>query len=65
MSNIEPNIIDPARPPMPPDDMPPTIDPSDDELVDSDDIREPGNGDIRPIEPDPEEGGNRSPSIRT
>lgn len=55
MSQIEPNIIDPTKPPP---DSPPTIDPPfpEDDQPSPDDIREPGEGNA-PIEKDPEEGG--------
>ncbi|WP_155897586.1 hypothetical protein [Aureimonas ureilytica] len=54
LSNIEPNIIDPTKgPPLPPDSLP---DPSEDDHVGSDAVREPGEG-RPPIEKDPEEGG--------
>jgi hypothetical protein len=58
MSNIEPNIIDPGKGPIPP-----TIDPNDDGLVEPDDVREP-DSDNPPIEPDPEEGGHGTPPLR-
>jgi len=59
MSNIEPNIIDPAKgPPVPPPDSNPDLPgylPGG-----PDEVREPAS-DIPPIEPDPEEGGRRVP----
>ncbi|GGD88988.1 hypothetical protein GCM10011390_04670 [Aureimonas endophytica] len=64
MSNIDPNIIDPTKPPGPPDVITPEIDPDTDELVEPDDIREPDDG-VSPIEPDPEEGSRVTPIIRT
>lgn len=64
MSNIDPNIIDPTKPTVPPGGLPPAIDPDADELVESDDIREP-DAETPSIEPDPEEGGSTAPTIRT
>jgi hypothetical protein len=64
MSNIEPNIIDPGKPTAPPGGPPPAIDPDEDELVEPDDIREPDAGNPA-VEPDPEEGGPTTPTIRT
>jgi len=54
MSNIDSNIVDPARDvPMPPDSIVPA---PDGEHVGSDAVEEPDD-DTLPIEPDPEEGG--------
>ncbi|KAB0681747.1 hypothetical protein [Aureimonas leprariae] len=64
MSNIEPNIIDPGKPAVPPGGLPPTIDPDDDGIAEPDDIKEP-DSDAPSIEPDPEEGGGATPVIRT
>jgi hypothetical protein len=64
MSNITPNIIDPAGPKGPANPVPPEIDPDTDGLVEPDDIREP-DGERPAIEPDPEEGGGAIPTIRS
>lgn len=59
MSNIEPNIIDPAKgPPIPPPDSNPDLPGYD--PVGPDDIHEPDD-DMPPIEPDPEDGGRPLP----
>lgn len=63
MSNIEPNIVDPAgSPPPSPDVIVPEIDP-DDGVIGDDSIREPGS-DVPAIEPDPEEANRGLPPIR-
>jgi len=59
MSNIEPNIVDPAKaPPIPAPDSNPDLPGY--EPGGPDDIREP-DGDVPPIEPDPEDGGRPVP----
>lgn len=60
MSNIDSGIIDPGKGTPPPDVIIPEEEPGTDD-VGSDEIREPSN-DVRPVEPDPEEGDRPVPS---
>lgn len=60
MSNIDDGPIDPGKGKTPPPDVIPPEDDPDVDHVGSDEIKEPAD-DIRPVEPDPEEGGRKVP----